>query len=76
MKEEYKLKNNIKLRAKIKKDFIQKTNENCNITSYKEDYTPKYSGAVSIHVSNLIKFSKFKKSTYVYGNTYKKIFIK
>ena len=41
---------------------------------YKEDYTPKYSGAVSIHVSNLNKFSKFKKSTYVYGNTYKKYY--
>ena len=27
---------------------------------YKEDYTPKYSGAVSIHVSNLIKYSKYK----------------
>ena len=36
---------------------------------FKEDYTPRYSGAVSIHVSSLIKFSKFKKSMYVYGNT-------
>ena len=42
---------------------------------YKEDYTPKYSGAVSIHVSNLIKFSKFKKSTYIYGNTIKKKYL-
>ena len=42
---------------------------------YKEDYTPKYSGAVSIHVSNLLKFSKFKKSTYVFGNTYKKKYL-
>ena len=34
---------------------------------YKEDYTPKYSGAVSIHVSSLIKFSKFKNTTVVFG---------
>ena len=39
---------------------------------YKEDYTPKYSGAVSIHVSNLIKYSKFKNTTTVFGNTKKK----
>ena len=39
---------------------------------YKEDYTPKYSGAVSIHVSSLIKYSKFKNTTVVYGNTKKK----
>ncbi len=38
---------------------------------YKEDYSPRYSGAVSIHVSNTIKYSKFKKSTTVYGNTNK-----
>ena len=43
---------------------------------YKEDYTPKYSGAVSIHVSNLIKYSKYRKTTVVFGNTKKKIFIK
>ena len=44
---------------------------------YKEDYTPKYSGAVSIHVSNLIKYSKYKNTTTVFGNTLKKkIFIK
>ena len=42
---------------------------------YKEDYTPKYSGAVSIHVSNLIKYSKFKNTTTVFGNTKKKLFI-
>ena len=40
---------------------------------YKEDYTPKYSGAVSIHVSNLINYSKFKNTTTVFGNTKKKI---
>ena len=28
---------------------------------YKEDYTAKYSGAVSIHVSNLFNYSKFKR---------------
>ena len=39
---------------------------------YKEDYTPKYSGAVSIHVSNLIKYSKYKNTTTVFGNTLKK----
>ena len=39
---------------------------------YKEDYTPKYSGAVSIHVSNLINYSKFKNTTTVFGNTKKK----
>ena len=27
---------------------------------YKEEYSPKYAGAVSIHVSNLLKYSKFK----------------
>jgi len=42
---------------------------------YKEDYTPKYSGAVSIHVSNLIKYSKFKNTTTVFGNTEKKNFL-
>ena len=42
---------------------------------YKEDYTPRYSGAVSIHVSSLIKFSKFEKSMYVYGNTSNRKFL-
>ena len=42
---------------------------------YKEDYSPKYAGAVSIHVSNLQKYSKFKNSTIVYGNTNKKKFL-
>ncbi len=36
---------------------------------YKEDYTPKYSGAVSIHVSSLLNYSKFKSSTTIYGNS-------
>ena len=42
---------------------------------YKEEYSPKYAGAVSIHVSNLLKYSKFKKSTVVFGNTNKKKFL-
>tara|TARA_A100001011_G_scaffold93524_1_gene98470 strand:+ start:257 stop:2371 length:2115 start_codon:yes stop_codon:yes gene_type:complete len=42
---------------------------------YKEDYTPKYSGAVSIHVSNLIKYSKYKSKTTVFGNTLKKNYL-
>ena len=42
---------------------------------YKEDYTPKYSGAVSIHVSNLIKYSKYKNTTTVFGNTLKKKYL-
>ncbi len=36
---------------------------------YKEDYTPRYSGAVSIHVSNLLNFSKYKSSITIYGNS-------
>ena len=36
---------------------------------FKEDYSPKFSGAVSIHVSNLLKHSKFKKNIKIYGNT-------
>ena len=42
---------------------------------YKEDYTPKYSGAVSIHVSNLIKYSKYKSTTTVFGNTKNKKYL-
>ena len=36
---------------------------------YKEDYTAKYAGAVSIHVSNLYKYSKYKKNIFIYGST-------
>ena len=36
---------------------------------YKEDYTFKYAGAVSIHVSNLFKYSKFKSNISIFGNT-------
>ena len=45
------------------------------LVPYKEDYTPKYSGAVSIHVSNLINYSKFKNTTTVFGNTKKKKYL-
>ncbi len=36
---------------------------------YKEDYSPNLSGAVSIHVSNNYKYSKFKKNITIWGNT-------
>ena len=36
---------------------------------YKENYSPKYSGAVSIHVSNLYKYSKYKNEIFIYGST-------
>ena len=36
---------------------------------YKEDYSSKYAGAVSIHVSNLYNYSKFKSNISIYGNT-------
>ncbi len=36
---------------------------------FKEDYTSKYAGAVSIHVSNLFKYSKYKKNIKIFGNT-------
>ncbi len=36
---------------------------------YKENYSMKYSGAVSIHVKNLLKHSKFKKDIKIYGST-------
>ena len=36
---------------------------------YKENYSPKFSGAVSIHVSNLYKYSKYKKEIFIYGST-------
>ena len=42
---------------------------------FKEDYSPKYAGAVSIHVSNTLKYSKFKKTTIVFGNTNKKKYL-
>ena len=42
---------------------------------YKEDYTSKYSGAVSIHVSNLFKHSKLKKNITIFGNTNNKDYL-
>ena len=42
---------------------------------YKENYSPKYAGAVSIHVSSLFKYSKFKSTTYIYGNTESKKYL-
>ncbi len=44
---------------------------------YKENFSPKYPGAVSIFLKDTIKFSKFKKKILVFGNTnFKKKFIK
>ena len=42
---------------------------------YKEDYSPKFSGAVSIHVSNLNKYSKFKKELTIWGSTKSKKYL-
>ncbi len=42
---------------------------------YKEDYSPNYSGAVSIHVSNLYKYSRFKKFITIWGNTKNKKYL-
>ncbi len=42
---------------------------------YKEDYTQKYAGAVSIHVANLLDHSLFKETTYIFGNTRRKQFL-
>ena len=42
---------------------------------FKEDYTPRYSGAVSIHVSNLLKYSKYSNSIFIYGSTENKKFL-
>jgi len=40
---------------------------------YKENFSPNYAGAVSLFVKDTVNNSKFKKQTYVYGNTdYKK----
>ena len=42
---------------------------------YKENYSPNFSGAVSIHVSNLYKYSKFKKNITIWGNTKNKNYL-
>ena len=36
---------------------------------YKENYSPEYPGAVSLFVASMIKLSKFKTTTKVYGST-------
>ena len=36
---------------------------------YKENYSPEYPGAVSLFVASMIKLSKFKSTTKVYGST-------
>ena len=42
---------------------------------YKENYVKKYSGAVSIFVSNILESSFFKKNITIYGNTEYKNFL-
>ena len=42
---------------------------------YKENYSPNLSGAVSIHVSNLYEYSKFKKNIVIWGNTKSKKYL-
>ncbi len=42
---------------------------------YKENYSPNLSGAVSIHVSNLYKYSIFKKQITIWGNTSSKKYL-
>ena len=42
---------------------------------YKENFSPEYPGAVSLFINDILKVSKFKKNTIVYGSTnFKKIF--
>ena len=36
---------------------------------YKENFSPRYAGAVSIFINDTLKISKFKTNTTVYGNT-------
>ena len=42
---------------------------------YKEDYSPNLSGAVSIHVSNLYRYSKFKNNITIWGSTKSKKYL-
>ena len=42
---------------------------------FKEDYSAKYSGAVSIFVSNIFKISKLKKKITIFGNTDNKTYL-
>ena len=44
---------------------------------YKENFSPKYAGAVSLFVKDTIQNSKFFNTAYVFGNMpYKKPFLK
>ena len=44
---------------------------------YKENFSPNYAGAVSLFVKDTIIHSKYKKTTFVFGNMdYKKPFLK
>ena len=44
---------------------------------YKENFSDSYAGAVSIFISDTLKKSKFRKKTYIYGNTiYKNYLLK
>ena len=36
---------------------------------FKENFSPSYAGAVSLFVNDTTKISKYKKKTYIYGNT-------
>ena len=36
---------------------------------YKENYSPEYPGAVSLFIASMVKLSKFKLTTKVYGST-------
>ncbi len=42
---------------------------------YKEDYSQNFAGAVSIHVSNLYRYSKFKKNIVIWGSTNRKKYL-
>ena len=42
---------------------------------YKEDYSQNFAGAVSIHVSKLYKYSKFKKQIIIWGSTKSKKYL-
>ena len=39
---------------------------------YKENFSPNYAGAVSIFVNDITNVSKFRKSTFIFGNTHAK----
>ena len=36
---------------------------------FKENFSPKYPGAVSLFINDTLKLSKYKEKTVVYGNT-------